>query len=56
MKAVDFRKLQEGVADMIIAKDEIAKATYGLYAAHIKAGFTKKEAMEITKHMIKTGE
>ena len=56
MKAVDFRKLQEAVANMVIIKDEIAKATYALYTAHIEAGFTKKEAMELTKHLIKTGE
>lgn len=56
MKAVDSRKLQEGVADLILSIDEITKASYAIYKSHIKAGFTKKEAMVLTKHLIKPGE
>lgn len=53
MTAVEFRKLQEAVANIDLIKDEIAKASYSLYKAFIKEGFTKKEAMELTKHLIK---
>ena len=53
MTSIEFRKLQESVANILVVKDEIAKATYGIYQALIKEGFTKKEAMELTKHLIK---
>lgn len=56
MTSIEFRRLQEGVANLLIAKNEIAKATYAIYQSHIEAGFTKKEAMELTKHLIKGDE
>lgn len=53
MRPEEFRKTQEAVANIGIIKDEIAKASYSIYKAFIKQGFTKKEAMELTKHLIK---
>ena len=56
MKAIDARRLQEGVSDLILSIDEITKASYAVYKSHINAGFTKKQAMELTKYLIKPGE
>ena len=49
MNDVEFRKMQEAVANMLKCKDEYAKGVFGIYKAFVVAGFTRREAMDLVK-------
>lgn len=53
MNDVEFRRMQEAVANIIKIKDEYAKDLFELYEAYKKAGFTKEEAMQLLISFIK---
>jgi len=54
-QSVDFRKLQEQLANMIICglHYEIAKWHRAIYEAYIKVGFTAEQAIDLVKASIK---
>jgi hypothetical protein len=49
---IEFRKMQEAVANLIRVKDEYARGLFAIYSAYQEAGFTKKESMELLKAFI----
>jgi len=53
MTDVQFRIMQEAVANLLKVKDEMAKGLFEMYKAYQKAGFKKKEAMELLKTILK---
>lgn len=53
MNDIEFRKMQEAVANIIKIKDEYAKGLFELYEAYQKAGFKKEEAMQLLLSLIK---
>jgi len=53
MTDVQFRQMQEAVANLLKVKDEMAKGLYEMYKAYQEAGFKKKEAMELLKTILK---
>ena len=51
----DIRKFQEAMAGLSAVKDEIAKATFELYKAYQKAGFSRWQALELAKNFTRSG-
>ena len=55
MDDVEFRKMQEAVANLLAVKDEMAKGFFEMYVAYQKAGFTKEEALDLVKRILPNG-
>lgn len=53
---IEFRKMQEAIANLLRVKDEYAKGLFAIYEAYQEAGFTKKESMELLKTFMTGGK
>jgi hypothetical protein len=47
MYDIEYRKIQEAIANLLNVKDEIAKGAYGLFKAYTEAGFTEEQAIKL---------
>lgn len=50
---IEFRKMQEAIANLLRVKDEYARGLFALYRSYQEAGFTQLEALELLKAMLK---
>jgi len=47
MYDIEYRKIQEAIANLLQVKDEIAQGAYGLFEAYKNAGFTEEQALKL---------
>ncbi len=47
MNDINFRKMQEAVAEMLKVAPEYAKGMFGLYTEYLKVGFTTEQSMQL---------
>jgi hypothetical protein len=53
MKEIDFRKMQESMADAAKMAPEIAKMLKAIYDAFVIAGFNPQQAIYMTSQLLK---
>ena len=55
---IEMRKAHESLANMLSfgMPKELAKINKAVYDAHVEAGFTEEQAMEIVKEIIRSGK
>ena len=52
MNDIEFRKIQEAMANLLKTKNEIAEGTYSMFQAYKKAGFKEKQALKLIIAML----